>query len=140
MSMSLSGPLSLCSSSLSVYSFMSFSFCLSLPLTPSLALSLILCLPVKETTLVILVFLHKQPSAHSSFKISLPGSSSPISSLGFCSLFQLKLSHFPNYRLPVTPTQNFVTAPRQPQMQKHAPLLGEKKKKAIINIRAGLPR
>ena len=79
MSMSLSGPLSLSPSDTSARSE-----------------PLILCLPVEETTLVFLVFLHKQPSVHSSFMISLAGSSSPISSLGFCSLFRLKLSHFPN--------------------------------------------
>lgn len=78
------------------YSFVSFSLCLSPSDTSARSVSLFLCLPVKETTLVILVFLHKQPSAHSSFKISLPGSNSLISSLGFCSLFRLRLSHFPN--------------------------------------------
>lgn len=51
--------------------------------------------------------LHKQPP---SLRISLPGSSSPISSLGFCSLCGFKLSRSPNFSPPVTPTPSFVTA------------------------------
>lgn len=62
----------------------------------------------------------KQPlHCHPSLRISLSGSSSPISSLGIYLLCWFKLSRSPNFSPPVTPTPSSVTGLCQPQMENH---------------------